>query len=130
MAILDRNDLKGLFIILAVIYLFDSYPGGFLITGIIVFIIMVAVALQSDKLNDILRDSRYAEIIIRVGIAATVIGVLLANAFVVAFGFLASMLLLLMPLQSVNVDLLHWAKVTTNEKRTATSSTKKPAGKS
>jgi hypothetical protein len=110
MVTLNRKDLSAAFILLAILFLFDSYPGGFLLAGGIVFIIMVGLVFLSDRQDNTIKLvgdqwTKNGELIFRISAVAVFLGVLLSNFFIVAIGFLLPMLFLFMPVDSFSINL-------------------------
>ncbi len=110
MAVLTKQDLRALFLMLAVGFLFDSILGGFLIlTGLLGFLIIAGVAWFNEApelvklVNDVKSDSH--ELIVRASLIAVFAGVLLQNAFVIFLGLLIGVVLVVLPIDSINIDL-------------------------
>lgn len=109
MAILDKRDLRALFIALAIIYFLDSIPSGYLIfAGIVVPLIMIILVLFSDKPGSQTyiktMDIKSAELVLRIGVVLSSIGILLGVALIVGLGFLIGMILIFSPIDTFNLD--------------------------
>lgn len=108
MITLNKRDLGALFILLAVLFLFDSYGGNFLLLGVIVFLLMIILVWVSNRKEltpIIILDNDQSEIVFLIAIGAVFIGVLIYQAIIVAIGFLLAMVFLFMPIEAVTVDL-------------------------
>ncbi len=109
MAILNKKDLRGLFIMLALLFLFDSLLGGFWWLGIIIFLVLVILVLLSDRPEGMSLEkhvgTRDNEILMRVAIILTFVGVLAQNGLVIALGFIIGAVLLFSPVDSFTLDL-------------------------
>jgi hypothetical protein len=108
MSALDMKDLQALFVLLALIFLLDSVGGHFLIVGVVIFAIMIALVFYSKQIDamklDRLDDNTIAWIV-RIGILGTLLGVLLQSFVIIAFAFLFAELLLFLPIEGLDLDL-------------------------
>lgn len=110
MGILTKQDLKALFVILAIVFFLDSVNGGFLLPlGIVIAVIIVAVVWLSDnpQLARVGKSigERNVGSIIRIAIAVTLIGVFFQNALIIAVGLLIGIAIVLMPSDTFRFDL-------------------------
>ncbi len=110
MAILKKKDLQGLFILLAVIYLFDAVATVFFATfGAIVFAIIAGLAFFSGMQEGagLIGDQRDESIswIIRASIAVMLVGVLFLYLYLVAIGILIAEITLFLPNDGIEIDL-------------------------
>jgi len=108
MATLDMKDLQALFMLLALIFLFDSVLGHFLIAGIVVFAIMAGLAFYSGQIDAMKLERQNDDVIawiVRFGILGTLFGVLLQCYLLIAIAFLFLELLLFLPIEGLDIDL-------------------------
>ena len=122
MAVLTKRDLGALFALLALVYLFDSIAFGFVVLGLVVFIIMIAAiwfSMQPSGMNLMKKQSdSSAEWLPRGGLILVLLGVLIANAWILAIGFFVAEVLLFLPNESWNVDA--WTLSMTSQKSAST----------
>ncbi|MDE1833931.1 MAG: hypothetical protein KGH64_01185 [Candidatus Micrarchaeota archaeon] len=107
MAVFGRDDLKGIFILLAIAYLFDSFLSGYVFIGVAVSAIMVALVFFSDNPGSqvIKNFGSNNELLVRVSVAAVLIGILVLNPWVIALGLFVGMVLLFSDNQSLTINI-------------------------
>jgi hypothetical protein len=108
MATLSKKDLGALFVLLGLIYLFDGYASGYLVVGVIGFIIVAGLGWYSGQPGCGLLGEQgdgSVELLMRIGVICTLLGVLLGNFYVILLAFLIAEVTLFMPIKELDVDL-------------------------
>jgi hypothetical protein len=111
MVTLSKGDLRGIFVLLGLAFLFDSIPSGFVVPlGVAGFLVLLGIIWLSsndygNSIKNIVADLDQA-LFLRIGLGLTLIGILVANLYVILIAFVIGAVLLFLPGDVINVDLM------------------------